>query len=111
MQSQTIHAPATRRRPLSAASWHAHAVCVDADPELFFPEPGVTAQPAIQVCRTCPVQAQCLAWALESGEDFGVWGGASERQRLRLHNLGVAPAEALLALEALPPDEPETDAA
>jgi WhiB family redox-sensing transcriptional regulator len=28
---------------------------------------------------------QCLRWALESGQDSGVWGGLSERERRRIH--------------------------
>ena len=29
----------------------------------------------------CSVREQCLAWALESGQDAGVWGGLSEDER------------------------------
>jgi WhiB family redox-sensing transcriptional regulator len=36
------------------------------------------------VCRRCPVSQQCLAWALESGQDAGVWGGLSEDERRAL---------------------------
>jgi WhiB family redox-sensing transcriptional regulator len=27
------------------------------------------------------VRTQCLEFALETGQDFGVWGGASEEER------------------------------
>src|SRR3712207_8399842 len=30
---------------------------------------------AKQVCRRCEVREQCLAWALEAGQDHRVWGG------------------------------------
>jgi hypothetical protein len=34
------------------------------------------------VCRVeCPVMARCLAWALATGQDHGVWGGLSKRDR------------------------------
>ena len=36
------------------------------------------------VCRRCPVIDSCLAWALESGQDAGVWGGLSEDERRAL---------------------------
>jgi WhiB family redox-sensing transcriptional regulator len=36
------------------------------------------------VCRRCPVIQECLAWALESGQDAGVWGGLSEDERRAL---------------------------
>jgi WhiB family redox-sensing transcriptional regulator len=36
------------------------------------------------VCRRCSVVDTCLAWALESGQDAGVWGGLSEDERRAL---------------------------
>ena len=33
------------------------------------------------VCSGCPVIESCLQWALESGQDSGVWGGLSEDER------------------------------
>jgi len=34
-----------------------------------------------KICERCPVKEPCLAWALESGQDAGVWGGLSEDER------------------------------
>ena len=39
---------------------------------------------AKSVCRRCPVIEPCLQWALESGQDAGVWGGLSEDERRAL---------------------------
>lgn len=36
------------------------------------------------VCVTCPVRAECAAHALAVREPYGVWGGFSESERLRL---------------------------
>lgn len=33
------------------------------------------------ICDTCPVRAQCLNYALEHGERFGMWGGRTPRER------------------------------
>jgi WhiB family redox-sensing transcriptional regulator len=69
--------------------WRHHALCRDEDPELFFPI-GTTGPAAVQVeqakvvCRRCPVVTDCLTWALESGQDSGVWGGTSEDERRAL---------------------------
>ena len=70
----------------AAMDWRHNAVCREEDPELFFPI-GNTGPALLQieeakaVCRRCPVMEQCLQWALESGQDSGVWGGLSEDER------------------------------
>lgn len=61
--------------------WQERALCAQTDPEAFFPEPGITATDAKRVCRACPVRKECLEYALDNGEQFGVWGGVSERDR------------------------------
>jgi WhiB family redox-sensing transcriptional regulator len=33
------------------------------------------------VCRRCTVIDECLSWAMETGQDSGVWGGLSEDER------------------------------
>jgi WhiB family transcriptional regulator, redox-sensing transcriptional regulator len=73
--------------PLPA--WRDKAACLDIDPERFFPV-GTTGRALEQieeakaVCRSCPVISQCLAWALETAQHDGVWGGTSEEERRRL---------------------------
>lgn len=64
--------------------WADYALCADADPDSFFPEKGGSTRDAKSVCRQCFVRNECLDWALEHGEPFGVWGGLSERERRRL---------------------------
>src|SRR5699024_7900732 len=65
------------------------AACLNEDPELFFPI-GTTGPALLQieeaktVCRRCDVAETCLQWALESGQDAGVWGGLSEDERQAL---------------------------
>ncbi len=66
--------------------WRHDAICRDEDPELFFPigntGPAILQiEEAKQVCRRCEVREQCLQWALEAGQDHGVWGGLSEDER------------------------------
>jgi WhiB family redox-sensing transcriptional regulator len=43
---------------------------------------------AKSVCRTCPVRAECAAHALNAREPYGVWGGFTETERLRLISTG-----------------------
>jgi Transcription factor WhiB len=49
--------------------------CRGADPDLFFPLPGESAEPAKAICAVCPVRAVCLALARGRGERYGIWGG------------------------------------
>ncbi|MGH8897833.1 MAG: WhiB family transcriptional regulator [Egibacteraceae bacterium] len=75
---------------IPAHDWRAKAACVDCDPEFFFPV-GSTG-PALDqiaqakaVCEQCAVTAQCLEWALETNQHYGVWGGKSEDERRTMH--------------------------
>ncbi len=62
-------------------SWQRLANCLGVDPDLFFPERGVSTREAKEVCRGCVVRSDCLDYALANGEKFGIWGGLSERER------------------------------
>ena len=64
--------------------WQSRANCMGVDPDLFFPERGASTREAKEVCRGCVVQDDCLEYALENGEKFGIWGGLSERERRRI---------------------------
>lgn len=66
---------------LDREDWVKGAVCSETDPEIFHPEKGGSTRPAKAICGGCPVRAQCLQYALEHNEQFGVWGGLSERDR------------------------------
>ncbi|MEU6758016.1 WhiB family transcriptional regulator [Streptomyces sp. NPDC046685] len=69
-------------RPLPA--WMAEGLCAQTDPESFFPEKGGSTATAKRVCAACGVRADCLDYALTTGERDGVWGGTSERERRQL---------------------------
>jgi WhiB family redox-sensing transcriptional regulator len=65
-------------------SWMELARCAEVDPEAFFPEKGGSTRRAKLVCGGCEVRAECLGYALDHGERFGIWGGLSEQERRRL---------------------------
>lgn len=78
--------------------WQDQAVCgtdPDVDPKWFFPARGDTTsvKKAKAACERCSVTDDCLAYALWSGEPFGIWGGLSARQRraLRRENRKTTP--------------------
>ncbi|GAA4774973.1 hypothetical protein GCM10023200_04310 [Actinomycetospora chlora] len=66
-------------------SWQTRAACRDADPELFFPASddwttSANARALLEagrVCAGCPVRRECLTYAVESGQAFGIWAGRS----------------------------------
>jgi WhiB family redox-sensing transcriptional regulator len=64
--------------------WMADAECQYVDPELHYPDKGESTGPAKRVCSGCEVITECLAYALDHSERYGVWGGLSERERRRL---------------------------
>lgn len=70
----------------SLEGWAARGACRHSDPELFFPvtDIGPSAAQLVRakaVCRQCPVRAECLEFALSSGQAFGVWGGTTQDER------------------------------
>jgi WhiB family redox-sensing transcriptional regulator len=65
-------------------AWQTDSLCAQTDPEAFFPEKGGSTRDAKKICSSCEVRAQCLEYALENDERFGIWGGLSERERRKL---------------------------
>jgi WhiB family redox-sensing transcriptional regulator len=74
---------------LGELEWQERALCAQTDPEAFFPEKGGSTREAKRVCMSCEVRVQCLDYALENDERFGIWGGLSERERRRVKKRAV----------------------
>ncbi|MFK0124933.1 WhiB family transcriptional regulator [Streptomyces nigra] len=72
--------PDTLTRP---TDWLATAPC-KTDPDVMFDTSTAGVEKAKSICRTCPVIDRCLQWALDTGEEHGVWGGLSEQDRRTL---------------------------
>jgi hypothetical protein len=63
-------------------------LCAQTDPEIFFPSDRTTggagwasAKPAKVICAQCSYTIQCLLTALSNKEEYGIWGGATARER------------------------------
>ena len=72
---------------LDDLNWQSDAACSDTEPSLFFPvgETGRAIQQiedAKKICGQCAVQATCLEYALNTRQDYGIWGGTTENERL-----------------------------
>jgi WhiB family redox-sensing transcriptional regulator len=59
------------------------------DPEWFYPGRGGVATQALEVCRSCPAVDECRDWALDTGQQFGVWGATTGEDRERIRAAGV----------------------
>ena len=93
----------TLERPLvdevdeSDPAWRTYAACRFCSPDLFFPA-GTTGAAeheivaAKAVCAECPVQSQCLRFALRTGQAYGIWGGTTEDERITMKRLSRRPA-------------------
>src|SRR5438067_1814886 len=91
--------------PSPSRHWRDQAACLGADPDLFFPQRGESAEPAREICARCPVREACLDYALRNAITHGIWGGVSVRERraLRTRRLPIMRRErarAILAADA-----------
>lgn len=85
-------------------NWYENGNCLGVDPDLFFPERGASTREAKEVCRSCEVSRDCLEFALQNGEKFGIWGGMSERERRRIRrqrNMAARAFESEVVLEVI----------
>lgn len=65
-------------------AWRDRAACRGMDSAIFFVERGAPADQARLVCDRCSVQRDCLDFALDHAEPYGIWGGKSVYQRQQL---------------------------
>lgn len=103
------------KEPLSDdAPWRDEAAC------LSYPEPGIffatgesgaeAVAKAKTICEGCPVRFDCLLYAVETAQTYGVWGGtdADERRLIRrrwlaaMRRSGLSEARRLMVTEELP---------
>ena len=70
-------------RDPAALAFMNDGACNGTDPALFFPARGESTTEAKRICQGCPVRQECLDYALDHTERFGIWGGLSERERRR----------------------------
>lgn len=70
-------------------AWMQRAACRGLSHDLFFTPDGAQGVdekdlPGLLVCQSCPVQPDCLDYALKANEKFGLWGGMPTKKRKRL---------------------------
>jgi len=77
-----------------ATDWRDQARCLGLPVDLFFPpfeEEDPSGQEAKRliaeakkVCASCSVRLECLEYALETRQEYGVWGGTTSLERKRI---------------------------
>lgn len=60
--------------------WQRRAACKGKDAEMWFPTRQTSAE-AKKICNRCPVKTECLEYSLITEQEWGLWGGVSQRQR------------------------------
>lgn len=73
--------------------------CLGVDPETFFPVySGHSAEEkAKRICAGCPVREGCLDFAIDTGQQYGIWGGLNQDERaaeVRQRNKAARQAQA-----------------
>lgn len=88
----SVHDPSTRVPDDMPAGflfdtqpWADRALCNQTDPDSFYPDKGESTREAKTVCASCTVAAECLTYALDHHEQFGIWGGLSARERRHIN--------------------------
>lgn len=103
-----MHTPRLAVERLTEPLWRSDARCRQQNASFFF-APGhlerkedkdLREGSARALCRSCPVQPQCLDYALTVQEPHGIWGGMNELERRRVLRQRSAVQEA--ASEAVP---------
>jgi len=87
--NRTHDTPAARSTPPVAQRPDRACACAKADLALFFPGKTadgrtITGREALAICHICPHEADCLAWALETEQAHGIWGGKTADERYQI---------------------------
>lgn len=100
-ESITFRKPPNRSPDLSPTSlaeyeavflqeWRKESLCIDQPPDLFFPEHSESNVPAKRICEMCAVRYDCLQYAIDTNQQFGIWGGTVEKERGALRKMTAA---------------------
>lgn len=76
---------------LDVYAWQEHGLCRAVETDAFFGPDDESRgarerreRRAKRVCARCPVQQQCLSFAMQVREPDGIWGGLTARERFEL---------------------------
>jgi WhiB family redox-sensing transcriptional regulator len=74
---------AEQKRAHHPGPWITAGLCGQVGGDMWFIKTGGNAEPSKAVCGRCPVTAVCLAWAIDTDQLYGIWGGMTRTERTR----------------------------
>ena len=84
--------------PATNLKWQKDALCAEPENkeamEWFFSKEPKEKYAAKNLCFSCPVRKQCLQWALEHRQIWGIWGGKDEVEMRRTLSVSYKGEEA-----------------
>jgi WhiB family redox-sensing transcriptional regulator len=70
---------------MGALDWELRAACRGMGTDQFFPEFNFLVEDSVlAACAHCEVKGECLTYAIDHHEEYGVWGGLTEEQRKQI---------------------------
>lgn len=73
----------------SDLDWRVQSKCqeltVEQHEKLFFPKAGRSIEKARRYCKTCPVNEECLEFAINN-DCWGIWAGTNQKERREMKN-------------------------
>lgn len=81
---------------MAVTNWQLRGLCRGNHAHLFFPPSTFERKEERQrreiraksICQVCPVQHDCVEYALEIREPYGIWGGLTESDRRQVQLVG-----------------------
>jgi WhiB family redox-sensing transcriptional regulator len=64
--------------------WRADAACSEPGDVDFFGDGRENVRRAKAMCASCPVLDDCLAFAIETNQSDGIWGGTTPAERTKM---------------------------
>ena len=66
------------------SEWRGRAACLGKPSELWFVDVGGSTAEGKAICFTCEVRQECLDYALDTNQQYGIFGGLTIKERRKI---------------------------